>query len=187
VLRLFIAADIDPALRGKLSDLIDTLSKPRDGVRWVKEKGIHLTLKFFGAVDEKEVPRITAASREAVAGTGDITLSVGGIGTFPKGKRPRVIWVGIGGEVDRLKGVKDALEDALYPLGYPKEERPFNPHLTLGRVRGRVPVELLEKIDELQTCDMGEMVISGLHLFQSELRPTGAVYTPLAQYPLTEE
>lgn len=184
VLRLFIATDPDGELKERIGEIIGSLKAPKDGVKWVNSSGIHLTIKFFGSVDEKEIPKISEVSKKALGGIGDIRLKIGGLGTFPGGSRPRVIWVGIAGEVDRLAKVKGDIEDALYELGYPKEDRAFNPHLTLGRVKGRPPVMMLEKIREMRDIEVGDMVVGGFHLFQSDLRPTGAVYTPLEYYSL---
>jgi 2'-5' RNA ligase len=184
MLRLFIATDPDAILKERMEDVVVSLKAPNDGVKWVRLDGIHLTIKFFGNIDEKEIPNISEVSNSILKGVGDIKLKIRGLGTFPGGNRPRVIWVGIGGEVDRLAKVKGDIEDALYDLGYPKEERSFNPHLTLGRVKGRLPVMILEKIKEMRDVEVGDMVVGGFHLFKSDLRPTGAVYTPLEYYSL---
>ncbi len=184
MLRLFIATDPDSGLKERMGEIIGSLKVPNDGVKWVRLDGIHLTIKFFGNIDEKEISKISEVSKRTLEGVGDIKLKIRGLGTFPGGNRPRVIWVGIGGEVDRLAALKSDIEDALYDLSYPKEDRPFNPHLTIGRVKGRPPVMALEKIKDMRDIEVGDMVVGGFHLFKSDLRPTGAVYTPLEYYSL---
>ena len=114
----------------------------------------------------------------------EIRLIVGGLGTFPGAKKPRVIWVGLSGEVRRIVEVRDSLEEAFSRIGYPEEKRPFRPHLTLGRVKGKPSEGLLERIEGKKDVDLGEMIIRGFHLIKSDLMPSGAVYTHLDYYPL---
>lgn len=184
-LRLFIAAEITDDIRSRLAELIDSLSSPKDGVKWVKPASVHLTLKFLGNVKEEDLDRVIATGKEALSGfrgLDDIQLSVGDLGAFPGGKRIRVIWVGLGGEIDRLGGLRDALEGSFSKLGFPTEERSFKPHLTIGRVKGRANQEIVERIEGMKNIVLGNFKVSGLHLFKSDLRPTGAVYASLAYY-----
>ena len=141
-------------------------------------------MKFFGDVSESRIPEINNAAA-VLSGSGAIDLSVGGLGTFPGGGRPRVIWIGITGEIDRLVTARDMLDGALSEIGFPKEGRPFRAHLTLGRVKGRVTVALSTRLEELRNTELGTMRVEGLSLIQSDLKPSGAVYTPLAFYSLT--
>jgi len=185
-LRLFIAAEIPKEVKSGLEELIKSLSASGDGVKWVRSGSIHLTLKFLGNVKEEELDKIKKAGETGLSGIigGDgIQLSIEGLGTFPGGKRIRVIWIGMKGELDRLEMVRDALNESFYKLGFPKEERDFRPHLTLGRVKGRVSRETIEKIEDMKDIVLGDIGVSRLHLFKSDLKPTGAVYTSLAYYP----
>jgi 2'-5' RNA ligase len=184
-LRLFFAARTKVALTELLGGLSASLRSVRDGVKWVDAKNIHLTLKFLGATDESLVGPLTEAARSSVRGTGEIVLGVGGLGTFPNPRRPRVIWVGLTGDVERLISVRDALEEACFSLGFPKEGRAFKAHLTLGRVKDRVSDETMRKIEENRDVSLGEMVVDGIDLIRSDLLPSGAVYTVLSRCPLT--
>jgi RNA 2',3'-cyclic 3'-phosphodiesterase len=184
-LRLFIAAHPPDAVLRGLADLSRSLASRGDGVRWVKAEGIHLTLKFLGNTDEVMVPAIGRAAAECARGVGNIPLTVGGLGVFPDMKRPRVIWVGLSGDIARLSAVRDALEDVCFALGFEKEGRAFRAHLTLGRVRDRLTVDTIKKIEESRTVVLGDMVVDGIELIKSDLSPSGAVYTTLSRYPLT--
>jgi len=184
MLRLFIATDPPPELMDELKKLVDALKAPHDGVKWARPNGIHLTVKFFGNVQESRIPTIIDVSRRACSGIGEIRLTVKGIGTFPGGSRPRVLWVGLEGDIERIAELRDALDDALNGAGFPREERGFTAHLTLGRVKERMPVELVRKIESVKDVTLGDMVVSGFHLFKSDLRPTGAVYTSLAYFSI---
>ena len=184
-LRLFIAAEPSDALRRKLDELSGLLSFRGDGVKWVNSGGIHLTLKFLGAVDEAMVGAIDDAAGRCAHGLGEIRLSVGSVGMFPDARRPRVIWVGLSGDIERLAGLRDALEGACSSLGFPTEGRAFRPHLTLGRVKERLSTETLKKIEQSRDAALGEMTIDHIELIKSELKPSGAVYTTLSSYPLT--
>jgi RNA 2',3'-cyclic 3'-phosphodiesterase len=184
-LRLFIAArPPDTVLRG-IADLSGSLGSRGDGVRWVNGDGIHLTLKFLGNVDEAMVRAIDEAASGCARGVGEIRLAVGGVGVFPDLKRARVVWVGLAGDIRRLESVRNALEQACFTLGFPKEGRAFRPHLTLGRVKDRLSVETIRKIEQSRDVVLGDMVVDAIELIKSDLSPSGAVYTTLFHYPLT--
>lgn len=184
-IRLFIAARPPDAVLKGLTDLSGSLASRGDGVRWAKADGIHLTLKFLGATDEDMVGAIGRAVSECVIGVEKIRLAVGRVGAFPDMKRPRVIWVGLAGELERLESVQRALEEACFSLGFPKEGRAFRPHLTLGRVKDRLSVETMRKIEKSKDVVLGDMVVDAIELIKSDLLPSGAVYTTLSHYPLT--
>jgi 2'-5' RNA ligase len=184
-LRLFIAArPPDPVLRG-LEEISGKLASRGDGVKWVRSVGVHLTLKFLGGVDEKMVRAIDEAAAPCTRGVGEIRLSVGRVGAFPDMRRPRIVWVGLSGDIERLQAVQEALEEACFALGFPKEGRPFRPHLTLGRVKDRLSVDTMKKIEQSKDVVLGDMVVAEIELIKSDLMPSGAVYTTLSHYPLT--
>ena len=154
-------------------------------VAWVAPDNFHLTLKFLGAVDASRVPSIGDAVAAAVAGVAPFSLALRGLGAFPSPARARVIWAGAveGAEVAAtLAGRVDA---ALGGLGFPREDRPFASHITLGRVRsaGRNPA-LAEALADGATRDLGAVPIARVSLMQSQLSPRGARYTELSRAPL---
>jgi len=112
------------------------------------------------------------------------TVSVGGFGVFPNLKRPKVIWVGIQATPE-LERLQRAIESACLRLGYPAEEKSFNPHLTLGRIREEADLAALRNaLQNFQIGPLGSLTVSNLTLFRSDLRPQGPIYTALAHIPL---
>lgn len=192
-IRTFIAIELDEPTKTQLTDLQKRLKveMPERAIRWVRAEGIHLTLKFLGDVPVTRIERIAEELKEACRGFAPFWLKFGGLGCFPNPRRPRVVWVGIEEETGTLARLQRAIEKRLAPLGYPPEKRPFNPHLTLGRVRSRVRSGELRRVGELiEAADIGlvsEMEARAVGLIRSDLGPSGAVYTPLAEAPLTTE
>jgi 2'-5' RNA ligase len=184
-LRTFIAIELDQELRDKLRALQVRLNgqvHPRS-VRWVRPEGIHLTLKFLGDTPLDRIEGVKEALSRAAAGARPFTFSVGGLGCFPNARRPRVVWVGLQEVTGILFQLKRAVEEEVAPLGFPAEKRPFHPHLTLGRVNRRATKSEGREIGEIvATSAIGtvdEMTVSAVTYIQSELLPSGAVYTNL--------
>lgn len=181
-MRAFIAVDLDEAIKSELSALIRTAARSRAEVRWVKLQGMHLTLKFLGEVNaESDVPRLEKAIRAAVQGTERFELTLYGTGAFPDLRRPRVLWVGVK-PCPPLEFLQVRLESFLEQEGFPREERPFKPHLTLGRVKGRSGLEAaLVELRKHETREFGSMTVSRLSLFESRLKPDGAEYRVVSE------
>src|SRR5690606_30724510 len=161
---------------------------PDGAVRWVRPEGIHVTLKFLGDVPRGSIADIQAALDEAVRGHSPFGLTAFGLGAFPNTRRPRVVWVGVEGAVRRLKALRRSVEETISPLGYPAEDRPFEPHLTLGRVERRASRGELDLIGDLvERSEIGELAswqVEAVSLMRSELKPGGAVYTEVYRAPL---
>jgi 2'-5' RNA ligase len=183
-LRLFTALELPAPVRRQLADVMTALSAalPRGGVRWVRADGIHLTLKFYGEVSGEKLAGLQAVVTQAAAGVAPLALALNGLGTFPDLSRPRVIWAGLAGEVDRLKALQRAVEEASRPLGFVPEARGFTPHLTLGRVepgwQSADRKNLEGALARLGPGLSGAFTAGTLALMRSDLRPGGAVYTP---------
>lgn len=150
-------------------------------MRWVRPEGIHLTLKFLGNVSKDAMPAIESGMCRAVKGISTFTVQMQGAGCFPNSKRPRVLWLGLQGELESLITIQSRLEDSLEALGVDRETRRFRPHLTLGRVSGGLSggqterlKETLQTVGEMGPCDLH---IGGLSLMESVLGRGGAVYT----------
>jgi 2'-5' RNA ligase len=179
-MRSFVAVEIPTRIRKALGDLEEGLRRSGADVKWVRPESIHLTLKFLGEIDPGRVEEI----REAVAGVlgrhEPFEVRVCGVGCFPRMSQPRVVWVGLTGEETRLLSLQGEVEGALERLGFPREERPFRAHLTLGRVRSSKEKDRLAALiqSHLQV-DLGEFTVGSVIQFRSELHPTGARYTPL--------
>ena len=137
IIRTFIAIELNDEHRRALSKVQMQLKEERAAkyVRWVAPDSIHITLKFLGDVDAAQMPALQRTVANACVGIAPFTLKISGVGAFPNTRRPNVIWVGAHGEVERATLLAKKLEDACEVLGFPREDREFSPHLTLGRVK----------------------------------------------------
>ena len=189
-LRTFIAIELDQELKATLADIQARLRGvvPPRAVRWVQLEGIHLTLKFLGDTPLDKVEQVKSALVQAAGQIPAFTVTVGGVGCFPDARRPRVVWVGVQEPSGSLARLWQAVESHVAPLGFPIERRPFSPHLTLGRVQRYASSAEVRDIGQSVTALAAEM--AGVHddmavgtvaYIKSDLRPTGAVYTTLAE------
>jgi len=178
--RVFVALEMPPAVKEVAAEIQRELMKSKAAVAWVRPEGMHLTLKFLGEVIPQRLPEIETALDKAAEGSGSLQIAVDGIGVFPSARNPRVIWLGIDPQDDRLSRLQKRIDHGLEPLGFRAEEREFRPHLTLGRVRSsRGLNELMEAVALPHRILLGEYALDQFHLIQSELKPGGAVYTKL--------
>jgi 2'-5' RNA ligase len=158
-------------------------------IRWTRAESVHVTLQFLGNVPANLVPQISAAVKEACEGTGPLNLVLGGIGAFPNVGRPRVVWIGIEGDTCRLRALATTIGQRLEPLGY-KPDKPFEPHITLGRVRETVRPDELRAISQALAAQAARnspktsFTIRSVSLMESHLQPGGSVYTRLASVEL---
>ena len=189
IIRAFIATAISPMAREALEDTIGRLRQEiPGGVTWVRPEGIHLTLKFLGNVRRDESERLMSVVGELAAGHGPFTLGLSGLGMFPNGRRPRVLWAGLTGDLGALASLQQTVEDAAARIGWSPEARPFSPHLTLGRVRRDVSEAALGRISAAvsvaATPDVLPWSVDSVQLMRSVLHPSGAEYTVLTSVPL---
>jgi 2'-5' RNA ligase len=187
--RSFIAIELPEAVKTGLQQLQAQLTLPQYSfVKCVAPEGMHLTLKFLGNISANKVTDITGAMEQASQGVSPFQLQITEVGAFPNLKRPRVLWVGIKGEVDKLVSWQQRLDNGLVPLGFAKEARPFTPHLTLARLRDNCsPVDSLhlgETVANAQVKVNYKFTVTSLNLMRSQLLPTGAVYSRLAEVKL---
>jgi 2'-5' RNA ligase len=188
--RTFIAIELSPDILAQVGRLQDRVREdlPPGLVRWVHPEGIHLTLKFLGDVDQAALPEIEQALRAACAPHAPFDLRVADMGCFPNPRRPRVVWIGVEDESHSLVPLQRDVEQAIAPLGFPTEQRGFQPHLTLGRVKERRQADELEALGAYiarAKVRVGQMSVDSVHLMRSELLPGGAVYSALAVAPLS--
>ena len=189
--RAFVAialtSDILDQIGGLQTRLKDEL--PSGLVRWVRPEGIHLTLKFLGDIPTEQLDAVAQAVHDASAPHAPFTLAVRGTGCFPNPHRPRVIWAGVNEPTGTLARLQRDVERMVQPLGFPSEGRPFRPHLTLGRVKGRDrgAIQTLGETVCGAAFQGGQMHVDTVHLIRSELLPGGAVYTKLSSTPLAGE
>ncbi len=185
-IRCFVALNLPPELKGRLAELEARLKEARADVSWVKPENIHLTLKFLGGVEETRIPLIKRAIQEGLHGEGPLVLSLAGLGVFPNPRSPRVIWVGVEGDTERMEKLQKRLEQALEEVGFPREARSFSPHMTLGRMRSRQGTAgLMELVGRLGEYRAGSIQAESIELMRSQLHPAGAIYSILESFPLS--
>lgn len=184
-IRSFIAFELPAEILSALEKLQKDLGAYGFPVRWVRPTSIHLTLKFLGDIEADRIERIAGAMSEAGAGYAPLLLAAKGIGVFPGIKHPRVIWSGLTGQADLLAAVQHKLDGGLAEIGFTKEKRPFNGHLTLGRFKAGVDSnQLMQALQEFEKFETATFAADALILFRSQLKPGGAVYSKLKRISL---
>jgi 2'-5' RNA ligase len=185
-MRTFIAVDLATDLRGRVAGLQEDLQEKGADVKWVEPENLHISLLFLGEVDEREVYKVCRAVADVGVRRDPFVVRVEGVGCFPNPRRPRVVYAGISDGAEYLIALHAALEPPLLALGcYRREERPFTPHLTLGRVRGeRTSGELAPVLLRLRDWQGGQQPVREVHVFSSELTPKGPVYAVLSRVRL---
>jgi 2'-5' RNA ligase len=158
-------------------------------LRWSRPESIHITLQFLGETATARIASITEALQQACAGTGPFSLEVGGLGAFPNVRRPRVVWVGLGGDTGTAVELATSIQAALGPLGF-KPDKPFSPHMTIARVREGNPVGKLAPLSRVLSLtgivlpEQASFQVSGVSLMQSFMQSGGSVYKQLARVDL---
>ena len=184
-MRLFVATDIPEDVRAAVAALVARLRPAGQSARWTRIEGLHVTLKFIGEVREEKVGAIVSALK-SVTFAKPIALNFCGLGFFPNQHRPRVLWAGIeaGPELATLAA---AVQAALTPLGIPREDRAFSPHLTLARFDSPRGLDRLQvMIDGAGPLEFGSAIAKDFHLYQSILKRGGAEYTRVATFRCAE-
>lgn len=188
ILRAFIAIEM-PLLVAEAVRKIQAELK-HDGLylRWVRPENVHLTLRFLGDISISNVPAIQEAMKRSALHREPFFLRISGLGVFPGLKHPKVMWLGLKGQTDQLEALYRNLSTCLAEQGIPLEQRPFKGHLTIGRVKGALDSEALKaallRRASFQTDDFPA---ESIRLFKSDLRPQGAVYTPLMQIKMGKQ
>ncbi|MFZ5912254.1 MAG: RNA 2',3'-cyclic phosphodiesterase [Chloroflexota bacterium] len=197
LLRAFIAIEIPSPIQQAIEKNTARLRSALDSnlVRWTPTSNIHLTLKFLGDVSPTTIEMLTQLLTVEASQYTCFEMQFGGLGTFPSPRRPRVIWIGIQAPA-ALEALQHGIEAATARMGYPTENRPFSPHLTIGRVKQTTGPADAQKIRvALEGTNIGALgngKVEAVHLFKSDLKPTGSVYTrlfsaPLKNYEVTPE
>ncbi len=185
-IRSFLAFELPPEIRETLSVVSDDGRTLPLNVRWSRVVNIHLTVVFMGNVREDQIGLIGEVAGRICHGHAPFRIQVKGAGLFGSRRNPRVLWVGLGGETDRMSGFRDVLQKNLAPFGIKEEKRPFRPHLTLGRFRkgAKTDPSLEDLLLKYQDLNGPGCLLRELALFKSDLRPGGAEYTRLGVWPL---
>ena len=190
-IRAFVAIELPEEAKAHLAEAIRRLRDADiNGVRTSRPEGIHLTLKFLGDITHRQLGPIEKALRAAIEEHDPFRLTLGEPGVFPNAGRPRVLWIGVNGDFTALEALAGAVEVGLTPLGFPRDKRGFNAHLTVARIRDETPdrdrqraAQVLHARDEES---MIEIDVNTVSLMRSTLRPTGAIYDCLVSFPLKD-
>jgi 2'-5' RNA ligase len=187
-MRLFIAIELPDSVKQGIATVQEELRAAGGSAGWTRPEGIHLTLKFLGEVPEERVSEIMAATAGAAEGIGKLSLEVAGAGAFPNIKVPRVLWIGVVGDIEKLTTLQAAVEDAMERLGFEREARKFSPHLTLARIKFPKPRDnWQQKIEGIRDVKLGTFEAGHVSLMKSELKREGAVYTEVGIISLNTE
>jgi 2'-5' RNA ligase len=183
-MRLFVAIELPGEIKKEIGRVQDELRKIGAHAAWTRPEGIHLTLKFLGEAPDAKAPEVLRAL-SVVRGRGTVSLEVAGAGAFPNVKAPRVLWLGVAGESEKLAALQAAVEDAMAVLGFEREDRRFSPHLTLGRVKFlRHRDDWQRIVESVRDVRLGGFEADHISLIKSELRREGAVYTEVGRVEL---
>jgi len=183
-IRSFIAIELPGEIKSDLAELGNRLMDAKQPfVKWVDFENVHLTLKFLGNIAVNQITEITGAMREAVRGVSPFRLEILGLGAFPRMEQPRVIWVGISGETDKLLELQRTMDSKLVRLGFARENQSFVPHLTLARVRDNASLSDRKGLGRLLTStkfeSKGYITVNSINLMKSQLTPDGPIYSRL--------
>jgi RNA 2',3'-cyclic 3'-phosphodiesterase len=185
-IRAFLAIEPQEDILRAISGLQEKLKREISGhISWTKPQGQHLTLKFFGDISPEDVKNISTTVQNSTALAAALNLRIEKLGLFPDARRPRVLWCGVAGDGEKLATLQKQLDTDFAGIGFPKEDRPFRAHLTLGRIKDVHGLTgLSEALNKYSNFAAGVFSCRELILFQSKLLPQGAVYTKLAEFAL---
>lgn len=188
-MRLFVAMTAPEDIQERLGELTQTvarqINKEKNKIKWVQPPNFHLTLKFLGECEGERLPSLLEALQSAIHTASSFSLTWNGLGCFPDRGSPQVVWVGVQEGRDQLTALAAAIESALEPLGFVKENRPFSAHLTIGRVKEIQNGQKLRSLLATQSHPpFGTTPVNSLALVQSVLSSAGPHYTVLQTIPL---
>ena len=184
-MRLFIAIEISPDVRAALAALLEEFRALAPQVKWARPENMHLTLKFLGETDNSKLTAMQAAL-SALRSSQAVILHFRGLGFFPNAKRAKVFWTGMESSPN-LPVLAAEIDQAMHRFGFPLEDRPFTPHLTLARFQPPGLPHKLAAAQEYASRELGSLIARKFHLIESRLKPAGAEYTTLQSFPFVAE
>jgi len=172
-------------MKDAIADAVRPDREGRGSVSWVAKGNLHITLKFLGEIRADRIAALGEALSGVAAGFPPFSLDAFGGGAFPGTRNPRVLWVGFREPLELVGKLQQNIENALSGAGFPREDRPFHPHITVGRVRGVLPPAWGDRfVQGLAGRDFGTVPVSSIVLFESRLSPGGAIYSVVREFPL---
>lgn len=182
-LRAFIAVELNEEIKKTITQVEDDLKITGCDVKWVKPENAHLTLKFLGQIKEKRLGPLLDALDSILKDIHSIQTGLTQVGAFPSLQRPRIIWIGLRDDARQISRLAESVEEALGGIGFKKEDRPFQPHITIGRFRSthNLP-SFTKKFDQYSLPAAPDLTISSITLFKSTLTSSGPIYEPLRKF-----
>ncbi len=181
-MRLFIAIHLNKTVLNNMKDLISPLGRQYKEVKWVAAQNIHITLKFLGETDEANLNNIIHSLQTIEQKSFSLTIEK--TSAFPNLNFPKVIWLGVTGDLKPIIQLSKQVDEQMAQLNFPEEKRKFSPHITIGRVKGKAPKPLLSFLKQHHDHDFGLITIDSFKLMSSELTPKGPIYTIVKDFPL---
>ena len=187
-MRAFVAIDLARDIRAELAKLQDILRSSGSDVKWVEPSHIHITLKFLGDINQVQIEK----SRESLSiiskDFNPFYVSLSEVGAFPKLDYPKVIWAGVAQGREELVSLNKRIEEIFEKSGFPKDDRPYEPHITIGRVRSGKNKDKLKKIIMEHNFSLeAVMAVDKVILYQSTLTSSGPIYTVLSEAKFKEQ
>ncbi len=184
-MRTFVGIGLPDACRAAIARALSPFQADAGRIAWVRERNLHLTLKFLGEIRPDQVAGLGTFLAEAGAGVPPFEIDVAGAGAFPSLRAPRVLWIGIREPLELVGKLQQNIETALSRSGFPREDRPFHPHVTAGRVKGALSPGWGERFaGALSGIRFGTARVQSFQLFESRLSPAGATYFVMREFPL---
>ena len=186
-IRSFLAFELPESVKKIVTRISGEIRKSALDVRWVRPEFIHLTVVFMGPVYSEQIAPMAERLKAVCSNHRPFRISLKPMGCFPNSRNPRVIWLGLDGDLERMSCFRDELQQALSPFGIKEEDRAFRPHLTLGRFKkpGKGRMELDQLLAAYRDLSSPACTLDELVLFRSDLKPGGAVYTKMLSWPLS--
>ena len=183
-MRLFLGIRIPNTIRDSLQKFKTALTTPDENVKWIAPDNLHLTLKFFGEVEQTRLETLENALHQSVIDQKRFSLQVQGTGFFPREQKAKVLWAGIQDPSNGLNKIADSIEKFSVQAGFPPNDNPFSAHLTMARFSSPPAAVFLEKIRSYRSFLFGEMEVKEFFIIQSQLRSSGSDYTLLKKFDL---
>ena len=183
-IRTFVAAEMPENVRQQFREVQTTLRQAEAHVKWVEPHNIHLTLKFLGDISEDLLDKLYRGVIEGAQGITPFDISLFRLGAFPNQKKPRVIWIGVEDGKEEMIRLQQKLEESIFSYGFPKEDRKFSPHLTIGRVKSTRGLDDLVTLMKDTLFESNSIEIREVVVMKSTLTSEGPIYTPLRKIGL---
>ena len=186
-MRAFLGIGLPAGVREAVASEIAQVRGLHAPVAWTTQKNLHITLNFLGEIAPERVPLVEREMRSVASGIDPFSLTAEGGGAFPGTRNPRVLWVGFLEPLELVRQLQQNMENALSGAGFPREDRPFHPHITVGRIRGPLPPAWGERfVKALSGRRFGVVPVSSFTLYESRSGPGGVVYTPRCELRLED-